>query len=99
MSENDFELTPEQQQAFHEAFQKAVEAARAICDAFAEIYQSVLERIREIALGLARFFLKLQLLEWKLPYSIADFISKNAPEYWAMRLGFNWLERKYALKE
>lgn len=99
MSEIEFELTPEQQQAFREAFQKVVQAARELCDAVVEIFQSVMECIREITLGLARFFLKLQLLEWKLPYAIADFIANNTPEYWAMRLGFNWLERKYALKE
>lgn len=99
MNQVEFELTPEQQQAFRENFEKVIQVVRELCDALTEIFEIVLKRIREIAIRLARFFLKLQLLEWKLPYSIADFIANNAPEYWAMRLGFNWLERKYALKE
>lgn len=51
MTEIEFELTPEQSQAFHEVFLRAVEATRALCDAFTEIIQIVLERIREIALA------------------------------------------------
>lgn len=99
MTEIEFEFTPEQQQAFRESFERAVEAARDFCNAIAEVVQKAIEIIKEIAISLARFFLKLQLLEWKIPYPLADLISRNLYWYWAMRLGFNWLERKFSLIE
>jgi len=38
-----------------------------------------------------------QLLEWKIPHKIADYVSKNIYWYWACKFGFAWFYRKFAV--
>jgi hypothetical protein len=96
---NEIELTPEQQEELREALQHMVKVAQEICDAICEAVSQVMEKIRQIAIELGRFFLKLQLLEWKIPYPLAEFTSRNIYWYWAVRLGFGWFQRKLLLVE
>lgn len=88
----DFAWTPSQEEL--EKVQKLAEALRELYDVFVEWAREVNERIREIADKLARFFLIQQLLEWRVPYPVADFISKKTPLYWAWRLGFRWFNNR-----
>lgn len=97
MTTVEFELTPDQH--LREACEIVAQAVREICDVFVDLAQRVMNAVREFAISLARFFLKLQLLEWKIPYPLADFVARNTPWYWAWRIRFNWFVRKYALKE
>ena len=99
MNTVEFTLSPEQQDELSEIFHKAMEDIYRFCDAFVEAVEIILEAIREIATSLAQYFLKQQLLEWKIPYRIADFISRNTPWYWSRQIGFNWFERKFSLIE
>jgi len=91
------EFTLEQQQEIREKVAKAVECLHNFFDALADLVQRAMEQIRQIAINLARWFMKLQLLEWKIPYRIADFVSKKIYWYWAFKIGFNWFQRKFAL--
>ena len=98
MSEVEFEFTPEQQQELREAIDKCIEAFYDVCHAMAEIVEKTIEQIKEAAIQLARFFLKLQLQEWKVPSPIADFVSKRMYWYWAVLLGFGWFQRKLLIE-
>ena len=95
----DFKLSPETQEELQRALRSVVEFANQVYDALYELVQRLMESVRQIAAALGRFFLKQQLLEWKIPIPVADFVARNTPGYWAWRIGFNWFQRKYALKE
>lgn len=94
MDEINFEFTPEQSQAFTEIAQKIADAINQLSDVMVEIFKDFVERVRKIAEQLGRFFLKMQLLEWRVPAPIADYISQKIYWYWACRLGFAWFKRK-----
>lgn len=97
MNEHEFEISPEAQEQLRQLVEKVTKMAQEFCDAFAEIVSKVMEEIRKIAINLARFFLKMQLLEWRVPLKIADYVSEKIYWYWAVRIGFAYLQRKLLL--
>lgn len=99
MEEIKFELSEEQNAELRRIVETAYESLRVLHDVFVEIAKVLIEKVRAIAEQLGRFFLKSQLLEWKIPHRIADFISEKIYWYWAVRLGFNWFYRKMTLLE
>ena len=94
MEENKFELSPEAQEQLTAIVEKAVETFNILYDALFEVAKSVLEKIKEIAIYFGRLFFKMQLLEWKIPLRWADLISQKIYWYWAVRIGFDWFNRK-----
>lgn len=94
---NEIEFTPEQEEKLREMCKVAFEIFNNLRDVLIEIVENFMKRIREIATNFGRMFLKMQLLEWKIPYPVADFISKKVYWYWAVRLGFAWFQRKLLL--
>jgi hypothetical protein len=94
----EFELS-EEQKKLAELMEKMREAAQVLCDALVELAKKVIEIFRALAERLARFFVKIMLLEWHMPLRWADLIAGKMPWYWAVRLGFWWFGRKLALVE
>lgn len=88
------ELTPEQLEQLHKTFHELVKTVKIILDTLCEAVQKATEMIRQIAIELARFYLKQQLLEWKVPHPVADWIARNIYWFWAVRLGYDWFQRK-----
>lgn len=88
----DFTWQPSQE--LIEQIQNIDEVLRQAYDAMVEWVIDFLERVRKIAERLARFFLKQQLLEWRVPYPIADFLSKKLYGDWAWYFGWRWLKNK-----
>ena len=99
MEEIKFEFTDEQREQIRKLIAEVNEKAQAIFDVFVEIGKVLMEIVRKLAEQLGRFFLKMQLLEWRIPMHLADFISQKMYWYWTVRLGFNWFERKMAMIE
>lgn len=97
--EPEIQITHEQQEELREAINIAIRLFHELGEALVDACKIFIERVREIALSLAWFFLKSQLREWKIPNRIADFISRNTPWEWAWWIGLRWLRRKYALIE
>ena len=94
---SEIELTSEQQEKLREMCNVAIEIFNNLRDALIEVVENFMQRVREIATMFGRMFLKMQLLEWKIPYPIADFVSEKVYWYWAVRLGFAWFQRKLLL--
>ena len=94
MEEVKFEFTDEQREQLRKLIADINEKMQACLDIVAEIVQAVMEKIREWAEKLARFFLKQQLLEWRIPNSAADFISEKIHWSLAFKLGFRWVNRQ-----
>ena len=92
-------LTDEQIEQARIAFAKLQEAFQTFADLLAEIVSEIMARVRAFAEQLARFFVKMQLLEWRVPVFVADYLSEKL--YWrcAFWLGFRWLKRKMVLIE
>jgi len=90
MEENHFEFTPEQ----IEQFQRMSEAVRDVYDALMEIAKTIIETIRKEFEGLMRIFSKRQLLEWRLSYWMAEFISRKMPVWIAYDVGVRWWKSK-----
>ena len=90
MNPTSFELSPEEQECIQNAMQALFESVNAFMDAFAEIAKAVLEVIRKTFEGLMRLFKKLQLLEWRLPYRMAEYLSSKMPVWLAYKMGMEW---------
>jgi len=93
-----FEFTDEQREQFHKLLE-VIEKAQAVFDALVEIAKMAMDVLRKIAEQLGRFFMKMQLLEWRIPMRLADLISQKMSSYWVIKFGFNWFERKMAMIE
>ena len=94
-----FTVSPEAQEQLQEALRKMIEAMGQVFDALVSIVQEVMEKIRKIAEQLARFFLKMQLLEWRVPYRLADFIASKVCWYWAWKIGWRWFNGRVQFLE
>jgi len=92
-------LSDEQFEQITKRIEDLVEKLQPIIDALRELIKEFLERVRMIAEKLTRFFVKMQLLEWRVPAPIAESVSQKMYWRWAFRLGFSWLKRKMALIE
>lgn len=97
MEKIEFELSPEELETLRLQCEKIGAVFTEFFTQLREAINAFLEKVREIAISLARFFLKLQLIEWKVPYPIANWISEKVNSYWAMQIGFAWLRRKFVL--
>jgi hypothetical protein len=94
-----FKLSPETQAALQETVRQMVKAADEFIEALARIIEEILERVRQVAEELGRFFLKRQLLERRLPYPVADFVSKRIFWYWGWVIGVRWFNGKLSALE
>lgn len=97
MEEPKVEFSPEVQEQLREQIECIVEAFNQWWESIREVVREFLEKVRQIALNLARFFLRMQLLEWCVPNKVADFISEKIYWYWAWQIGFAWFRRKFVL--
>ncbi len=77
-----------------EQLNAVIKAAYDMANAIAEVVKLAIEVIRRIAIELGKFFLKQQLLEWRMPYPVAEMIAKKMPWYWSWKIGFYWFQRK-----
>lgn len=91
MNPTPFEFTPEEQEHIRNTMQAVIDSVNAFMDAFVEIAKAVLEVIRKTFEGLVRLFAKLQLLEWRLPYRMAEYLSSKMPMWLAYKMGAAWL--------
>lgn len=98
MNEYTVELSPEAREQLQQAFEKATRAAQALVDAFIEIAQIVMDRVRRIAIYFGRLFFKMQLLEWRISPRLAELVSEKIYWYWAVKFGFAWFNRKFLLE-
>ena len=90
---NDYgEFSPEQMEHLRETAQKLSQILNDLWDAVVEMCKIVMQKIREVTESLARFFLKMQLLEWRIPYPLADWFSQKANSWLAYKIGGHWLE-------
>jgi hypothetical protein len=94
MTSTEFKLSPEAQAQLQEALRKMVDAFEEFRAALVPIIQEIMERVRKLAEQLARFFLKMQLLEWRVPQPLADFIASKIPWHWAWKIGMRWFHNK-----
>ena len=85
-----FEFTPEQ----IEQFQRMSEVVRDVYDALMEIAKTIIETIRKWFEGLMRIFSKMQLLEWRLPCWMAEFVSRKMPVWIVYDIGLHWFYNK-----
>ena len=99
MDEIKIKLTDEQRKRLCELGVELSEKLQTLYDVFVEIVNVIMEKVREVAELLGRFFLKKQLLEWRVPVPMADFISQKMYWYWAFQLGFNWFKHKIVMVE
>ncbi len=90
-----FELSPEEREELNRVAQAVVRACRELYDALSALVEKVLAETRRIAIELARFFLKQQLLEWRIPSRIAGYIAGHLYWKWAVRLGYRWLSKRH----
>jgi len=98
-NEFDIELSDEAKEQLVKLALELREKINVLYDVLVEIVQKCLEVARAFAEQLGRFFLKMQLLEWRVPMPVADFISQKIYWFWAFKLGFNWFERRMAMIE
>ena len=94
MDEIKFELSDEAKELLMENVNRLAEAFMEFWKVVEEAVMRVMEELRKIAEQLGRFFLLQQLLEWRVPYSVADWMSKNIYWYWGWRIGMRWFENK-----
>lgn len=97
MEKIESELSPEELETLRLQCEKVVAVFTEFWNEIQEVVKVFLEKVREIAINLARFFLKMQLLECKIPYPIAHWLSEKVNSYWTMQIGFAWLRRKFVL--
>lgn len=97
MEKIESELSPGELEALRLQCEKVVAVFTELSNEIQEVVKVFLEKVREIAISLARFFLKIQLLEWKIPCPIAYWLPEKVNSYWAMQIGFAWLRRKFVL--
>ena len=96
--EIDFEFTPEQIDAIQHVVNDVVNAMEKLWDAILEIVRATVEAIRKAFEPLIRRLAMLRLLEWRLPYRIANFISQKIPAWLAYDFGLRWFyARRQAL--
>jgi hypothetical protein len=93
------EISPEEQEQLNQAVQTMLKAVRGVWEALIAMIDKVIAGLRRIGIELGRFFLKMQLLEWRVPNKIADYFAEHLYWYWAVRLGFGWFHRKFQLIE
>lgn len=94
MEQFEFELSPEARAQLTEVVQVLAKAFTETCQAIEELVMQLMEEIRKIAEQLGRFFLKMQLLEWRVPYPIADWFSRKMYWLWAWQIGMRWFRNK-----
>lgn len=99
MDEIKIELSDEARKQLIESANKLVEAFTEFWQIVEEIVMRVMEELRKIAEQLGRFFLLQQLLEWRVPYSVADWMSRKISWYWGWRIGMRWFENKLLATE
>jgi hypothetical protein len=99
MTSTEFNLSPEAQAQLQAALRKMIDAFDEIRKVLVPIIQEFLERVRKLAEQLARFFLKMQLLEWRVPQPLADFIAAKIPWHWAWKIGMRWFHNKLSAFE
>ncbi len=90
-----FELSPEAREELSRVAQAAVKAFREFCDVLVVLFEKIMAEIRRIAIELARFFLKQQLLEWRIPPGIAGYIADHLYWKWSVHLGYKWFNKHY----
>ena len=91
------ELTQEQEEQLLKCAELITEAWELIVEAMREVLERVLEMIKKIAINLARVFMKAQLLKWKIPVRVADYLARKAYWRWACCIGYNWPRSKSVL--
>lgn len=95
----EFKLSEETQAQLVKSMCEIGKSLNDLYDVLTEIVEKIIEAARLVAEQLGRFFLKQQLLEWRIPLRMADFISQKIYWYWAVKFGFYWFERKMLLIE
>jgi hypothetical protein len=93
-NELNLELSPEAIDEMQAALCRVLASMNDLFDAFVEAVKIVIEKVRAFAISLARFFLQMQLLEWRVPAPLAKWIAQKMHWVWVVRLGFTWLEKK-----
>ena len=86
----DIEFSPEQ----IEAMQRVIAAVESVWDALMEMVRAFMEAVLKAFEPLVRLLAKMQLLEWRLPCRLAEFLSRKIPAWLAYDLGFKWFHSK-----
>ncbi len=73
--EIEFEISPE----LAEAMQRVVAAVEQLYDALMDMVRKFMEAVRKSFATLMRLFTRVQLLEWRFPHRVADFLSRRIP--------------------
>ena len=91
--EMELEFTPEQLKQV----QNVVDAAKSLRDAMVELFRQVMDALHKAFEVLMRLFAKLQILEWRMPYWLAEFVSQNMPTWMAYKMGVHWWRNRYSV--
>ncbi len=90
MDEPNFEFTPEER----EAVQRMIEAIERAAEIMIDWVITMLNAIHRAWELWIRFFMKQQLLEWRIPNRLANYVAMKANWWIAYHVGLRWFRNK-----
>jgi hypothetical protein len=87
-------LSLEQQQQLRDTLQDMADLFVETMNEIAKLLNLVIDAIRKSFEGIVRFYVHLQLLEWRMPECMAKFVSAKIPQWMAYQIVLGWLHRK-----
>ena len=90
MEQYKIKISPEQAEQIRKSIDLLIDSFTTLWDELQKTVKAFMDIVRETFTRIMRMLTLQQLVEWRLPYRMAEYLSSKMPEWLAFRIGLHY---------